>query len=55
VVICQERGTDCLHMVQMIPLHPQTPSTLASFKSRQVLPFRYQLTQVVLEEAIKQV
>jgi len=32
-----------------MPLHPQTPSSLASFKSRLVLPFCYRLTQVVLE------
>ena len=25
VVICLERGADCLHMVQLIPLHPKTP------------------------------
>jgi len=40
-------------MVQLMPLHPQTPSSLvslASFKSRLVLPFWYQLTQVVLEK-----
>jgi len=36
-------------MVQLIPLHPTTPS-LASFKSRLVLPFWYWLTQVVLEK-----
>ena len=29
--------------------HPQTTSSLASFKSRLVLPFWYRLTQVVLE------
>jgi len=50
VVICPERGTDCLYMVQLMPLHPKTPSSLASFKSRLVLPFWYQLTQVVLEK-----
>jgi len=49
VVICLERGADCLHMVQLMPLHPQTPSSLASFKSGLVLPFWYRLTQVVLE------
>ena len=49
VVICLKRGADCLHMVQMMPLHPKTPSYLASFKSRLVLPFWYRLTQVVLE------
>ena len=42
------RGADCLHMVLLMPLHPQTPSSLAWFKSRLVLPFWYQLTQVVL-------
>ena len=48
VVICLEGGADCL-MVQLIPLHPNTPSYLASFKSRLVLSFCYRLTQVVLE------
>ena len=48
VVICLEGGADCL-MVQLIPLHPKTPSYLASFKSRLVLSFCYRLTQVVLE------
>jgi len=47
VVICLERGADCLHMVHLMPLHRRTPSSLASFKSRLVLPFWYQLTQVV--------
>jgi len=37
-------------MVQLMPLHPETPSPLASFKSRLVLPFWYQLSQVVLEK-----
>jgi len=46
VVICVEQGADCLHMVQLMPL----PSSLALFKSRLVLPFWYQLTQVVLEK-----
>ena len=50
MVICLERGADCLHMVQLIPLHPKTPSSLASFRSRLVLPFWYQLTQVVLQK-----
>ena len=34
-----ERGADCLDMVQLMPLHPRSPSSLASFKSRLVLPF----------------
>jgi len=50
MVICLEHGADCLHMVQLMPLHPKTPSSLASFKSRLVLPFWYRLTQVVLEK-----
>ena len=50
MVICLERDVDCLHMVQLLPLHPQTPSSLASFKSRLVLPFWYWLTQVVLKK-----
>jgi len=33
-----------------MPLHPKTSSSLASFKSRLDLPFRYWLTQVVLEK-----
>ena len=37
-------------MVQLMPLHPQTPSSLASFKSRLVLPFWYRLAQVILEK-----
>ena len=50
MVICLERGADCLHMVQLMPLHPKRESSLASFKSRPVLPFWYLLTQVVLEK-----
>ena len=49
VVVCLDRGADCLHMVQLMPLHPQTPSSLASFKSRLVLPFWCWLTQAGLE------
>ena len=50
MVICLERGADCLHMVQLMPLHSKTPSFRALFKSRLVLPVWYQLTQVVLEK-----
>ena len=53
MVICLERDADCLHMVQLMPLHPKISSSLASFKSIIVLPFWYWLTQVVLEEATK--
>jgi len=48
VVICLERGADCLHMVQLMPLHPKTPSSLVSTKSRLVSPFWHWLAQVVL-------
>jgi len=29
----------CLHMVQLMPLHPKTPPSLASFKSKLVFNF----------------
>jgi len=48
--VCSDVQIVCLHMVQLMPLHPQTPSTLASFKSRLILPSWYWLTQVVLEK-----
>ena len=50
MVISLERGAGCLHMVQLMPLHPKTPSSLASFKSRLVLPLLYRLNQDVLEK-----
>jgi len=37
-------------MVQLMPLHLKTPSSFALFKSRLVLPFCYQLSQVVPEK-----
>ena len=36
--------------VQLMPLHPQTPPSLASFKSRLVIPLWCSLAQVVLEK-----
>ena len=51
MVMYLERGADCLRMVQLMPLHPKTPS-LASFKSRLVVLFWYRLTQVVLEKRL---
>ena len=51
MVICLERGADCLHMLQLMPLHPQTLS-FASFKSVLVLPFWYWLIWVVLEKRL---
>ena len=46
VVICLKRDADRLHMVQLMPLHPKTLSSLATLKSRLVLPFCYRFTQV---------
>ena len=37
-------------MVQLMPLHRKTPSSLASIKARLVLPLWYQLSQVDLEK-----
>jgi len=48
MVVCLVQGVDCSLTVQLMPLHPKTPSSHASFKSRLVLPFWYRLTQVVL-------
>ena len=50
MVICLERGAGCLHMVQLMPLHPKTPSSLASFKSRLVLSFLVLAYPGVLEK-----
>ena len=50
MVIYLQQGAISLHMVQLMPLYPRTPSSFASFKSRLVLPFWYRLTQVVLEK-----
>ena len=45
MVVCLERGAD-LHMAQLMPL----PLSLASVKSRLVLPSWYRLTRVVPEK-----
>ena len=50
MLIRLQRGADCLDMVQLMPVHLKTRSSLASFKSRLVLPFLYRVTQVVLEK-----
>ena len=50
MVICLEQGADCLHVVQLMPLLPKPPSSLASFKFKLVLPFWYRLSNVVLEK-----
>ena len=41
MVFCLQQGADCLHMVQLMPLHSKPPSSLASFKSRLVLVLAY--------------
>jgi len=47
-VVLSGAGADRLQMVQLMPL--PSPSSLASFRSRLVIPFWYRLTQVVLEK-----
>jgi len=47
VVICLERGADSCTQSNWCHCHPKTQSSLASFKSRLVLPF---WNQVVLEK-----
>ena len=52
VVVCLEQGAN-LHMAQLMPLNSLS---LASVKSRLVLPFWYRLTWVVPEKrAVKRV
>jgi len=46
MVICLERGANDLHMVQLMPL--PTPSSLASLKTRLVLPFWCRVARAVL-------
>jgi len=46
MVICLERGVD-LHMAQLMSRHSLS---LASVKSRLILPFWYWLTQVIPEK-----
>ena len=52
VVICLQRRADCLHIVQLMPLHRKTASSIASFKSSLslIIPLWCQLTQVVVEK-----
>jgi len=48
MIICLEQGANDLHIAHLLPLPP--PSSLASLKSKLVLPFWWRLTQVVLEK-----
>ena len=52
MVICPERGADCLHIVELMPLYPKIPPSVASFEFRLALPFWYQPTQVFLEKRL---
>jgi len=47
VIVCMKWGADC---VWSSWCHSRTPSSLASFKPGLVIPFWYQLTQVVMEK-----
>jgi len=47
VVVCLERGANCLHLVQLA--FPE-PHHFLPYLSRLVLPFWYRLTQIVLEK-----
>ena len=50
MVICLERGANDLHTVRLMPM--PVSSSLASVKSRMVLPFWCRLIQVVLEKRL---
>ena len=50
MVICLEQGADCLCIVQLMPLHPKTPSSLASFKSKLRFTLLVPAYPVVLEK-----
>jgi len=41
---------EMLVWLSVMLLHPKTPRSLASFKPRLVLPYRYRLIQVILEK-----
>jgi len=42
MVICLERGADCLHMVQLMPLHPKIPIVFCLISIQTGLPFGLQ-------------
>ena len=53
MVVCLERGAECLHMVQLMPLHPKPHHLLPRLNPTWFLPFWYRLTQDVLEKRPK--
>ena len=50
MVICLERGVDCLHMVQLVPLHPPNPHHLLPHLNPDWFYLSGTGTQVVLEK-----
>ena len=54
MVICLERGAYCLHMVQLMPLLPETPLSFVSFKSRLVLLRRLYLSAALFQFFVSQ-
>ena len=50
VVICLERGADCLHVVQLMPLPSQNLIISCLIQFQTGLPLWYQLTQVVSDK-----
>ena len=52
MVICLERGADCLHMVQLMPSHPKLYIISWLIKSRLVSRFWYLLSQVILKKRL---
>jgi len=55
MVICVEQGADCLHMVQLMALHPKPPPSFASFKSRLVFELMLAYPGCPGKEAVKRV
>ena len=50
MVICVEQGADCLHTVQLMPLHSQNSIISCLIYIQTGFTFLCQLTQVVLEK-----
>jgi len=44
------KALKALSTIELMPLHPKTPSSVASLKLRRVFPFWYWLSQFVLEK-----
>ena len=48
-----ERGEDCLHMVQLMPLPSKHPVISRLIYIQAGVPLWYRLPQIVLEESVK--